>query len=281
MELISFDALRTLNFPRHVVLKPEYYLRHPVELRAADWILYPEYWQLNALVFGLHARIFPSLATYLIGHDKVAMTRVFETVAPAHVPLTLIHGNTQIYADEIWAKLPTPFVAKIPKASMGEGVFLIETRSDWRRYCERTDVLYAQEYLPIDRDLRLIVIGEKVVGGYWRLQSANGFHNNIARGGVAVPGPIPPAATALVEGVAGTLGIDHAGFDVALVDGHPYLLEFNRLFGNQGLNELVGDITPGILNYLETKLQDSDPRRPKRGGGTRRGGRRGRLSRAA
>lgn len=263
MKLISFDALRTLKFPPHSYIKPELFFRHKEEIQAADWVLFPEYWQLNPLVYGLKARIFPSLSSYLIGHNKVEMTRVFETIVPAHVPFTLIHGNHPDRAEEIWDAMPLPFVAKIPKASMGEGVFLIENRADWNSYCKKTDVLYAQEYLPIDRDLRLVVIGDKVVGGYWRIQSDNGFHNNIARGGTMMAGFIPQAAIDLVEKVARTLGVDHAGFDVAMVGEHPYLFEFNRIFGTQGVEQLIGDLTPLIVNYLNKKLDEFDPTTPK------------------
>src|SRR5690606_24663414 len=103
--------------------------------------------------------------------------------------------------------------------------------------------------------------------------SSDLFHNNIARGGTIVHGYIPPAAIALVEKVAGTLGVDHAGFDVAMVGDHPYLFEFNRIFGTQGVEQLIGDLTPHIVNYLQRKLDEFDPttpKRPKTGTGNRR-----------
>lgn len=288
MKLISFDALRTLKFPSHSYIKPEHFFRHKDDIRQADWVLFPEYWQINALTFGLEASIFPSLPTYLIGHDKIEMTRAFEMVVPEHLPWTLIRGNSAQHADYIWETLPVPFVAKIPKSSMGEGVFLIETSADWENYCKKTEVLYAQEYLPIDRDLRLVLIGEKVVGGYWRIQSDNGFHNNVARGGTMVQGFIPPAAIALVEKVAKALGIDHAGFDVAMVGDHPFLFEFNRIFGTQGVESLIGDITPIILEYLHKKRDEFDPNTPQtldprgpKGPKKANGGRRVRITRAA
>jgi ribosomal protein S6--L-glutamate ligase len=107
------------------------------------------------------------------------------------------------------------------------------------------------------------VIGKKVVGGYWRIQSSNGFHNNISQGGMVVPGAIPIEAVELVELVATTLGIDHAGFDVAFVGSHPYLFEFNRIFGTQGVESIIGDLTPIILSYLMTTLDELDPNTPK------------------
>ena len=188
MPLVSFNAFRTLGFPDTTVLKPEHYLQHKALLQEADWVLFPEYWQLNALVHGLKCRVFPSIASYRIGHDKVEMTRAFQTVASEYTPWTMIEADGPLERDMIWDAMGLPFVARLPKASMGEGVWLIETREDWRRYCERTEVLYAQEYLPIDRDVRVVVIGDEVLTAYWRTQADQGFYNNVARGGDQ-PGP--------------------------------------------------------------------------------------------
>jgi ribosomal protein S6--L-glutamate ligase len=261
MHLVSFDIFRTLGFPDTTVLKPEQFLRHKDLLRDADWVLFPEYWQLNALVHGLKCRVFPSEASYRIGHDKVEMTRAFQTVAPEHTPWTLIEANGPQERDLIWDTMALPFVAKLPKASMGEGVWLIEDRDDWRRYCERTHVLYAQEYLPIDRDVRVVVVGDRVLTAYWRTQAEQGFYNNVARGGKIDTSPVPEVVTGLALRLARELGVDHAGFDIALVDGYPYVLEFNRLFGNQGLGQ-GSDLKEAILDYLNRQSCPQDPDGP-------------------
>ena len=258
MRLVSFDVFRTLGFPNISHLKPEHFFRYKEELRSADWVLYPDYWQLNALHYGLKCRIFPSVPTYLIGHNKIEMTRAFESVAPRHVPYTLIAANTPYHQNDIWHNMNVPFVAKLPKASMGEGVWLIESHSDWVSYCSRTDVLYAQEYLSIDRDLRIVIVGNTIVTAYWRRQAKGRFHNNVSRGGFIEYSAVPPLAIELVKTVAGQLDINHAGFDVAVVDGYPYLIEFNRLFGNQGIQDRHG-LQNAILEYLLTNGKPENP----------------------
>lgn len=261
MHLVSFDIFRTLGFPDTTVLKPDQFLRYKDLLRETDWVLFPEHWQLNALIHGLKCRVFPSEASYRIGHDKVEMTRAFQTVAPEHTPWTIIEANGPQERDLIWDAMALPFVAKLPKASMGEGVWLIESRQDWQRYCERSPVLYAQEYLPIDRDVRVVVVGDRVLTAYWRTQAEQGFYNNVARGGRIDTSPVPEAATDLSLRLARDLGVDHAGFDIALVDGYPYVLEFNRLFGNQGLSQ-GSDLKEAILEYLHRQSFPQDPDGP-------------------
>ena len=275
MKFVSFDAFRTLHFPPHTVIKPESMLRHQQDIAAADWVLYPPYWLINSLVFGLNARIFPNLPTYLMGHNKVEMTRAFELVAPAHTPFTLIRANTRENAEQIWDTMPTPFVAKLIKSSMGEGVFLIEEKAQWQSYCRQADVLYAQEHLPIDRDLRIVLVGDEIIAGYWRMQSPYSFHNNISRGGDMVEGIVPPAAEALVRLLSARLGINHAGFDIAMVGDHPYVLEFNRLFGNKGLGANGVNLADIIVQYLQRQQHSHGPTtpdspKPRPGAGQRR-----------
>ena len=253
MRIVSFDAFRTLHIPGVHYVKPENYSRHLELIREADWVLFPEYWQVHSIYYGLNPKIFPSLVTYHLGHNKIEMTRAFQVLCPGNIPDTDILANTPDACRSLWERFDRPFVAKTPNSSEGNGVYLVDNELDWRRYCNAHPVLYVQQYLPIDRDLRLVVIGRQVVAGYWRLQSTNGFHNNLAAGGRLDFSPAPVAAVELVNRVAQTLGIDHAGFDVAMAGGHPYILEFNRLFGNRGLREQ--NIRPAELihAYLREK----------------------------
>jgi ribosomal protein S6--L-glutamate ligase len=247
MRIVSFDVFRSLHIPDVHYIKPEHFLQHLEAVRTADWVLFPEYWQVNSLYYGLNSRIFPSIGSYHLGHDKVEMTRAFQVVCPDNIPETWIEAGTPEGIRALQEKLDFPFVAKEVRSSEGRGVFKIETELEWHRYCRGRPVLYAQEYLPINRDLRVVVIGERIAGCYWRLQSADGFHNNIAAGGQLDFAPAPAAAVELVERVSRTLRIDHAGFDIAMVGDRPYILEFNRLFGNHGLSEQ--DIKPAELIY--------------------------------
>ncbi|HAB08463.1 MAG TPA: hypothetical protein DCE38_08360, partial [Alcanivorax sp.] len=58
------------------------------------------------------------------------------------------------------------------------------------------------------------------------------------------------------------LGIDHAGFDVAWVEGRPYVLEFNRLFGNRGMPELPQLIGAAMRGYLLGEASPDTPEPP-------------------
>ncbi|WP_111655628.1 ATP-grasp domain-containing protein [Isoalcanivorax indicus] len=249
MRLITFDPFRTLGLPGVRYIKPELMNRHLADIRAADCLLFPGYWQLNTLHYVLRQRIFPSPVTYHLGHDKVEMTRAFQVACPEHVPHTEILASTPENVRDVLQRWPLPFVAKVVRASQGLGVYLIDNAAQFEAYAQQNEVLYVQQRLPIERDLRIVVVGREIVAAYWR-EGAD-FHNNVSRGGVVrLELPVPSVATDFVLSLSQYLDIDHAGFDIAMVEGTPMLLEFNRLFGHQGIPGLAGQVADATRRYL-------------------------------
>lgn len=250
MRLITFDALRCLDIPDTRYIKPELMFRHKDEIKEADWVLFPEYWQVNSLAYSLQKHIFPSLGSYHLGHDKIEMTRAFWALCPEHVPHTVILPATPSSIEQVLDSFAYPFIAKEVRNSMGRGVHLIDSRSEFDAYCRTNAVLYVQEYLPIRRDLRIVYVGEQIIGAYWRNGREGAYRNNVAQGGTIDYENIPPAALELVARVAPALNINHAGFDVAVIAERCYLLEFNTLFGSEGLRRRDISVGKHILEFL-------------------------------
>ncbi|EGL83446.1 RimK domain protein ATP-grasp [Caldalkalibacillus thermarum TA2.A1] len=263
MKLVTFQPLRTIGLPNVSYIKPEHLFKEKQAIVEADWVLFPEYWQVNSLVYGLKKRIFPSIQSYHLGHNKIEMTRALWTVCPKHVPYTQILANTEAHIEQILEEFPFPFIAKEVRNSMGRGVFLIESEAQFRDYARHNDILYVQEYLPIDRDLRITFVGDEVIGAYWRVGREGHYLNNVAQGGTISFKHVPPDAIRLVEKVAKQLGINHAGFDVAVAGDKLYFLEFNVLFGNMGFRDTQQLVEKKIWEYLVThRSPDSPPIKP-------------------
>jgi ribosomal protein S6--L-glutamate ligase len=251
MRLITFDALRCLDIPGTRYIKPELMFRHKDEIKEADWVLFPEYWQVNSLAYSLQKRIFPSLGSYHLGHDKIEMTRAFWGLCPEQVPHTVILPATSSAKEEVLDVFTFPFIAKEVRNSMGRGVHLIESRAEFDAYCRHNDILYIQEYLPIRRDLRVVYVGEEIIGAYWRNGREGDYRNNVARGARIDYEDVPQAALDLVVRVAHALNINHAGFDVAVIGDCCYLLEFNTLFGSDGLRRRNISVGKYIWEFLQ------------------------------
>ena len=79
---------------------------------------------------------------------------------------------------------------------MGCGVFLIHNDEELRRYLVRSPVAYIQEYLPLDRDLRVILINHQVILSYWKIAPLGEFRNNLAQGASIRFNGIPDEALA-------------------------------------------------------------------------------------
>jgi ribosomal protein S6--L-glutamate ligase len=262
MKLITFNPYRTLGIPNVEYIKPQHMFKEIQKIKEADVILFPEYWQVNSLVYGLKKAIFPSIESIHLGHTKVEMTRALWSVCPKFVPYTEILASSEENERAILDIFSFPFVAKEIKNSMGNGVFLIENRTQFSEYAARNDILYVQEYLESDRDLRVCLVGDEVVTSYWRVGASGQFHHNVARGGSIVQEMIPEQAIDVVKKVAGELNINHAGFDILLTDGVPYILEFNILFGNQGITQQGISIENKIYEYLLNQFGRPFPTAP-------------------
>ncbi len=267
MNLLSFDPLRTLHLPNTVAVKPEHWFARKHEVLQADWVLFPEYWQVNALVYAWRKRIFPSISSYHLGHDKIEMTRAMQALGSHTMPATLILASTPAALEQIQDTFSYPMIAKSVRSSMGLGVFLLESPADLRRYAAQHEVLYLQEYLPIKRDLRVVWVGDQVVSAYWRVGREGDYRNNIAQGASADFTDIPAAALELVGRVARSLEINHAGFDVAEIDGEYRLFEFNVRFGTQSLRQqgirLDDLIYAYLLRHTQPPLEPPRPWLPK------------------
>lgn len=258
MKIITFNPFRTIGMKNITYIKPENMFKEIDKIKEADFILFPEYWQVNSLVYGLKKMIFPNINTFHLGHNKVEMTRAFMSTFPENIPYTRMMGSAPSSIDIVEEEFGYPVVAKEIKNSMGNGVFLLKDRNELKEYIKNNETLYIQEYLPIDRDLRVVYIGNKVISAYWRIAEEGKFHNNIAKGASYSFQNIPIQAVDLVDRMAKQLGINHAGFDIVEVDGNFYILEFNVLFGNEGLRE------QGIRaeDYINEYIWDNDPNKP-------------------
>ncbi|WP_396216064.1 RimK family alpha-L-glutamate ligase, partial [Exiguobacterium sp.] len=118
------------------------------------------------------------------------------------------------------------------------------------------ETFYIQEYIPNEKDLRVVVVGDQVLAAYWRVGGAQ-FLNNVAQGGVLDFDDVPQGAIDFVLALAKQLDIDHAGFDLIIRDGQWYVLEFNVFFGGEGLNHLGIHAPDTILEYVERKYGSS------------------------
>ena len=159
-----------------------------------------------------------------------------------------------------------PVVLKLRSSRQGRGVTLAESEETARFIIENlrepgTGII-VQRFYPIEqrKDIRLLVVGDRVVGAALMSPPPGDFRSNVHVGGRGEA--IDPGAelSRLALGASRTLGLEIAGVDiVAPKKGDPVVLEVNYAPGFRGLEAATGlDIAREIIGYVS----ETETRRP-------------------
>ncbi|MFH2066676.1 MAG: RimK family alpha-L-glutamate ligase [Pseudomonadota bacterium] len=215
--------------------------REKEEIRNAPKIYYPGTYYAD-LFNTMGKPTFPSYHTYKFVQDKIKQTTLFQLLNIPHPKTRFFYGPRQ--KKNILDYFQYPFVAKIPRGSaMGKGVFLIRNQDDFSQYCDMTKVAYVQEFLPADRDIRVVMIGNRVAHAYWRIAAPGEFRSNVARGAEIKLDQVPDDALRLAEHTARYCGWDDVGMDILIHKGNYYVLEANMKYGKAGFQKAGIDYT--------------------------------------
>jgi ribosomal protein S6--L-glutamate ligase len=217
-------------------------------IRRASKIYYPTPFYAD-LFDAMGKETFPSYHTYKYAQDKIKQTALFNLLQIPHPRTRVFYGKRQ--QRKILDHFSFPFVAKIPRGSaMGRGVFLIESTKALATYLELSPVAYIQEYLPCDRDIRAVVIGQDVVHAYWRIAAAGEFRSNVAAGGQVSLAEVPAEALELALQTARACRWNDVGIDICCHEGRFYVLEGNMKYGKEGFRAAGID----YMNLMESLI---------------------------
>jgi RimK family alpha-L-glutamate ligase len=145
--------------------------------------------------------------------------------------------------------------------SMGHGMMRVSDPDVAYRVFNTLEQLHAVFYVQraIDhggRDVRVFVIGERVIAAIERRAPGGEWRTNVARGGSARPFELPPDWATLALSAAATVGADYAGVDLLPSrDGRVFVLEINGIPGWRALQQATGrDIAAAIVDCLERRV---------------------------
>ena len=133
-------------------------------------------------------------------------------------------------------------------------MYLIGSQTELESYCSLTKVAYIQEYLPNDRDIRVVVIGDRVVHSYWRIASPGEFRSNVNCGATISFDAVPKPAIDLALQTAKSCGWDDVGIDICKFQHKYYVLEANMKYGRQGFEKAGID----YATLMETMIHNEE-----------------------
>ena len=216
-------------------------------VQEAETVFYPTRLYEDLFV-SLGKRIFPRTTHSFMG-NKIRQTDLFQLLEIPHPHTRLYYGRRR--KERIIRDFNYPFIGKTPVgSSKGMGVWLIRNEEELNSYLEQHRPAYIQEYLPIDRDLRVVVIAGKVVHAYWRIGQSGEFRNNVSQGDCISYENIPKEALDFAANVARLCRFDEVGLDICRVGEHYYVIEANMVFGLEGFRQAGLDIYE-ILSHLD------------------------------
>ncbi|NMO18232.1 RimK family alpha-L-glutamate ligase [Pyxidicoccus fallax] len=157
-----------------------------------------------------------------------------------------------------------PVIIKLIKGTQGVGVMIAHTLPEVQTildtFWDLGQEIVLQEFVAESegRDVRALVVGDKVVGAMRRKAKKGEFRSNIHRGGEGQAIELPASYVEAAVKAARIIGLEVAGVD--MLEGHagPRLMEINSSPGFEGLEgatdeDIAGAIIDHALVYAETR----------------------------
>ena len=105
------------------------------------------------------------------------------------------------------------------------------------------------------RDIRALVVGDRVVAAMRRIASGDEFRSNVHRGGTVEPVELDPAYEAAAVRSAQIMGLRVAGVDMLEGDDGPLVMEVNSSPGLQGIETATKlDVAGAIIDFIANQV---------------------------
>tara|TARA_R110000824_G_scaffold150547_2_gene321206 strand:+ start:4899 stop:5804 length:906 start_codon:yes stop_codon:yes gene_type:complete len=155
-----------------------------------------------------------------------------------------------------------PAVIKLLEGTQGIGVVLGETNNSAKSVIEafrglNVNIL-VQEFIKEagSSDIRIFVVGGKVVAAMMRTGAEGDFRSNLHRGGSAKMVKITPEERSTAIRAAKVMGLNVAGVDILRANHGPVIMEVNSSPGLEGIEAATGkDVAGQIIEFIEAKAK--------------------------
>lgn len=195
----------------------------------------------------------------MLARDKMSCLQVLAGNGVA-VPRTVLCFTLSEVKQAAAAMDDYPVVLKLLESTHGVGVALAHTPYQLERIAEGflriQDRVILQEFVAESdgRDIRALVVGDRVVAAMERKAGEGEFRANMHRGATARAVTLSPEDEALALRAAAIAGVEVAGVDLLPSDRGPLLMEVNASPGLEGIeNATKVDIAGAIVEYAISK----------------------------
>ncbi|MBK7127844.1 MAG: RimK family alpha-L-glutamate ligase [Crocinitomicaceae bacterium] len=172
---------------------------------------------------------------------------------------TTYFSNDLFYAKKIvQSKLGYPFIIKVLEGTQGLGVYKVKDEAaateTLSHFMEKKSKIILQEYIEefSGKDLRVFVVGSKIVATMMRIAGGDDFRSNLHRGGRGEKVELTPGEKEMAIKSVKALNLQVAGVDILRSKKGPMVIEVNSSPGLEGI-ERVSEIkiAEEIIDLLE------------------------------
>ena len=233
--------------------------RYAQTLRAVTGALYPTtYMPIKA-------------GAFTVGHDKL-LTHLFLQQYKIPMPTTYLSSSSTA-AKKILEKVNYPIIFKFPSGTGGKGVMYAESFAAASSLMDALESLrqpfLIQEYIETGgEDIRVIVVGDKVVAGMKRKALVGEKRANIHSGGKGESFFPDAHMKKIAVNAARATGSDICAVDLLESVKGPVVVEVNLSPGLQGITEATTiNVADKIAKYLYDKTKTFTEKGTKKGAG--------------
>ena len=210
---------------------------------------------------------FEARGTYVLNSsDAIAVSRdkfrALQFLAAAGIPVprtALACGPDTI--DAALQSVGAPVIIKLLSGTQGIGVIKADSLEQARSTIETLWSLGAdcliQQYIGESRghDLRVFVVGGKIVAAMNRQAEKGEFRSNLHRGGTSSPAKLSAREAEVALAAAECLGLETAGVDILKASQGPLVIEVNSSPGLEGIEATTGkDVAREIISWTEAQI---------------------------
>jgi ribosomal protein S6--L-glutamate ligase len=178
------------------------------------------------------------------------------------VPKTVVVEDPHLLEEAAY-ELKFPVIIKSIYGTHGRGVFIAESK---RSLSPIVEYLIAKEKGPASvqeyigeakgKDLRVFVLGKKIVAAMERVAKSGEFRSNFHKGGSVGVADLSPEERKMAVRAAQVMGLDISGVDILRTKTGPKVIEVNSNPGLEGITKASGvDVAGKIVSFMEHRVE--------------------------
>jgi RimK family alpha-L-glutamate ligase len=213
--------------------------------------------------------VFNSAKAIEICDDK-SLTHLTLMNSEIPMPRTIIAPKTfenigytnYIFLEEVANRIGFPMVVKESYGSFGQQVYMVNNAKELQEQVTQIGpkpILF-QEFIKSSygKDIRLQVVGNKVIAGMYRYTDSGDFRANLSIGGKMKPYQPTTEQCELALRCCNRIGLDFAGVDMLFgEEDRPIVCEVNSNAHFKNIYDCTGvNAADAIITYIKGKLED-------------------------